>query len=477
MALIQCPECNNKISDKSKNCIHCGYPIASNIKQNYIHSSTQKLLALALVMLIITSVLLIVGKSNFAEDKSEISVNEVTSNTESPSISDEFIEVKPYLKYLGTELDGTTLKMDETEKHELSDVHIAGYSGTITYKVSSLGHAFNIAGIMIWDSNNQTHTLDSYKAIRDAIVNYYNVVNIDSYITDEKQIKCRNNEYVIECIFNDDGSIRVIWTYNIDNYNKYQVAGYSAIKYLKECLKNPESLQVHSVSYATYVYCHDCENAIGIKIDYSAQNGFGGTNRENFYCLIDPNNNLYTSVNTLLGAETILEDCTFVSISIEDISSMRKKFDDNLNTIVCALKYKEYPSLANVMDSRLMSYTGYLDISYSESGFTPEQSKTTNRYMYSLENAFFLDEECDISVWYFDWATNGVANYIEIGYPMSTLSLEEIKTRLSEKMEVDPYYESENAFYLYIPETNLEIQVFKFAESMDADIYIRYREE
>ena len=27
MALIKCPECGKEISDKAKNCIHCGYPI------------------------------------------------------------------------------------------------------------------------------------------------------------------------------------------------------------------------------------------------------------------------------------------------------------------------------------------------------------------------------------------------------------------------------------------------------------------
>ena len=29
MALINCPECGKEISDKAKNCIHCGYPLAS----------------------------------------------------------------------------------------------------------------------------------------------------------------------------------------------------------------------------------------------------------------------------------------------------------------------------------------------------------------------------------------------------------------------------------------------------------------
>lgn len=31
MALIKCPECRNKVSDKAENCIHCGYPINSNM--------------------------------------------------------------------------------------------------------------------------------------------------------------------------------------------------------------------------------------------------------------------------------------------------------------------------------------------------------------------------------------------------------------------------------------------------------------
>lgn len=39
MALIKCPECGKEISDKSKQCIHCGYPLdelqASDTNQSY----------------------------------------------------------------------------------------------------------------------------------------------------------------------------------------------------------------------------------------------------------------------------------------------------------------------------------------------------------------------------------------------------------------------------------------------------------
>ena len=30
MALIKCPECGKEISDKSKTCVHCGFPLDEN---------------------------------------------------------------------------------------------------------------------------------------------------------------------------------------------------------------------------------------------------------------------------------------------------------------------------------------------------------------------------------------------------------------------------------------------------------------
>lgn len=34
MALIKCPECGGKVSDKADACIHCGYPLRQKKKQN-----------------------------------------------------------------------------------------------------------------------------------------------------------------------------------------------------------------------------------------------------------------------------------------------------------------------------------------------------------------------------------------------------------------------------------------------------------
>lgn len=43
MALIKCPECGKEISDKSKACIHCGYPLDRTAKENITLSEPAKL--------------------------------------------------------------------------------------------------------------------------------------------------------------------------------------------------------------------------------------------------------------------------------------------------------------------------------------------------------------------------------------------------------------------------------------------------
>ena len=40
MALIDCPECNQKISDKAEKCIHCGYPAKENLESKIEFKNT-----------------------------------------------------------------------------------------------------------------------------------------------------------------------------------------------------------------------------------------------------------------------------------------------------------------------------------------------------------------------------------------------------------------------------------------------------
>lgn len=39
MALIECPECGQKVSDKAEKCINCGYPISNNKTEENISDS------------------------------------------------------------------------------------------------------------------------------------------------------------------------------------------------------------------------------------------------------------------------------------------------------------------------------------------------------------------------------------------------------------------------------------------------------
>lgn len=54
---------------------------------------------------------------------------------------------------------------------------------------------------------------------------------------------------------------------------------------LKNNLKNPQSLQVHSTKI-TVDFEYDNYHFYNITIDYSAQNGFGGYNRDNYDVLV-----------------------------------------------------------------------------------------------------------------------------------------------------------------------------------------------
>ena len=44
MALIACPECGNQVSDKSKNCVHCGAPIQAPESKLIVHGLNERFL-------------------------------------------------------------------------------------------------------------------------------------------------------------------------------------------------------------------------------------------------------------------------------------------------------------------------------------------------------------------------------------------------------------------------------------------------
>lgn len=74
---------------------------------------------------------------------------------------------------------------------------------------------------------------------------------------------------------------------------------YYAIEYFKTTLKNPNSLQIHDIQISPSLLTDDLYDEekdkdpnrryseYAIYLDYSAQNGFGGSNRETYYIIME----------------------------------------------------------------------------------------------------------------------------------------------------------------------------------------------
>lgn len=77
---------------------------------------------------------------------------------------------------------------------------------------------------------------------------------------------------------NQEADTEIIQGYTDEDYEELAVA--SVETSLKDRLKNPESLQIHNTTIVGDSYEDDSDYFCEITIDYSAQNGFGGYNRD-----------------------------------------------------------------------------------------------------------------------------------------------------------------------------------------------------
>lgn len=249
------------------------------------------------------------------------------------SASGNLAELEPYIQYVGNVLDETTLVLPEELQENIESIEISNIEGTISYSVTFMGKAFNVAGSLTWEANpEKTYTIKEYSNVRKSIINHYQVDVSNGFDENSTEFKCKNDIYDISCQLTEEGKIAIKIAYNINNYDKNYVSCYAAINILKDRLKNPESLQIHEVSYASDVICMECEDAIGVKIDYSAQNSFGGYNREDYHILIDPNK--YDYVESFVGAATVMELRELHKLSIEEPNSLKKEYDSNMETVL-----------------------------------------------------------------------------------------------------------------------------------------------
>lgn len=93
----------------------------------------------------------------------------------------------------------------------------------------------------------------------------------------------------------------------------------AAVALLESRLKNPESLQIHSVSFEGDTYENDLSFFCTVVIDYSAQNGFGGYNRENI--------ELYLTIDKASDAADVLDKTAYINRFVD------AQFGDGLRSI------------------------------------------------------------------------------------------------------------------------------------------------
>ena len=72
-----------------------------------------------------------------------------------------------------------------------------------------------------------------------------------------------------------------------DSYTEDELSAIECILVFCKILKNPDSLQIHSINYRKWP-----DGASTVQMDYSAQNGFGGSDRNTVYIEKDASGNI-----------------------------------------------------------------------------------------------------------------------------------------------------------------------------------------
>lgn len=182
-------------------------------------------------------------------------------------------------------------------------------------------------------------------------------------------------------------------------------------------------------------------------------------------------------VKMYMDQETI--DSESVNLGIEFV---RYQYKDTLvdNTekenVESASQKSDYSNIPDsVMDETLKEYIGYFDKGYNDLGLNGNKASNTMGTRYPQENkAKFLGEECQIFIWFSEKTMNenGKPTDIQIGYPFTGYSIEELKDKFKSGLDSDFLEETSTSFKIVIPNTDLCISCHKITEVSSADIFI-----
>lgn len=134
-------------------------------------------------------------------------------------------------------------------------------------------------GKIVLTLGESDYNLEKYFTIKDNSPKKDCTISIDDSAVDVNTLGIYEVSYVASDASGNktEGQVDVEVIEPMEDYEKIAV---NLIDSIRDILKNPESLQIHSMECCKF---YDGESDYHFKIDLSAQNGFGGMNRKTYY--------------------------------------------------------------------------------------------------------------------------------------------------------------------------------------------------
>ena len=283
MALINCPECGKEISDKSKACIHCGFPVQkSSVKKRHLQTLLHQIkdkpknalivgsigFGLALIIIIISILCVSSNQNESASDKidnsyfpsndyeivpTDLSIQEIVGSytvwTSEGGISN------PYDRYI----------FDSQNMILIYDFESSEYSNSATYNMQFVDEeAIEISGLRPGSESPAKLTIINENKLKITFID--NELNQGNYYLNKT-----NETYDADITSQSTGFAK-----KGDTTSQLTKDEERLLEYLKNSIdtfKKPSSVRV------VEVYVYNDEDDL-FYVDISAENSLGGTTKE-----------------------------------------------------------------------------------------------------------------------------------------------------------------------------------------------------
>jgi len=253
MALIKCPECGQDVSDQSKTCIHCGFPLKKKTdgKKNIMWVA-------GLAVIVIIGLLVALFNPSASDNKeTQPSKLESTESTRSPEmdamITQSQQNIAPYLEVMGADITNGNPPVSQEFIDNLNSVEIMGYVGSVE-------HGYNIYDgrtyieLLTWESNKST-TDDDFFDFMDLLDEYFGqesvLVSYD-HIDDEIYGWVEPSKQFSMITYFDNGKIYLQWDVRLEFEDEESLRVVEPEKDNSSSTKSEKCIECGANAYYTY---------------------------------------------------------------------------------------------------------------------------------------------------------------------------------------------------------------------------------